>query len=173
MNAGWLTAVEVLEEMDRNKDPGFITCLAAMRDAEQGQAVREKDPQAAITLLHRAYTALMTTPAATRLQGICAADLAAAHAQLGKFDEAAKYARESIARVSGIRRLAGTEGVATMTLGICLHHAGDDAGARSSFHLARQLFSTLPDRERLLSIVDHNEKALAANRRRWWRFWGN
>jgi len=171
MTGAYVTATELLAELEHRDPTAFLACLRALKDAGDGQSLRPKDPRAAIAPLERAYRVFASVPSARCLQGVCAADLAAAHGQLGEDDTAAAYAREAVTLVSGIGRFAGTEASANMTLGVCLHHDGDAEGARTCFNLARRLFRALPDGAEYVALVDRNEAILAAGRRRWWQFW--
>jgi hypothetical protein len=123
----------------------------------------------------KAESTFAEIPQARFLLGICKADLAAAHGNLGNWREAATQAREAIAISSEDPRFKFTQAAATMTLGNALYSSGQsDEGARSSAE-ARRLFRSLPGGEQHIAVVDHNEAQFRdsgkGSDKRWWQFW--
>jgi len=159
-HSGYLHAMEILERL-RDDNDAFNTCLLALKHAEDGQRkLASGEFEAALQHSRKAADLFQKVPAARLLLGVCKADIAAAYGNLGRHDEAASFARESILLVSGDRRFAFTEAMANMTLGISLYMLGNSTDGAKHLDEARRILRTIPEGAQYLAVVDQNEQQL-------------
>ena len=127
--------------------------------------------------LQKAERLFEKLPDARPLLGLCKADMSAALCNLGRYQEAATYARVSIWILTGDRRFAFAEAMAKMSLGNSLYMLGNPTGGARCFDDARRILRTLPEATSYLAVMDRVQKDLkqTAGRqgRKWWKFWRN
>jgi tetratricopeptide (TPR) repeat protein len=134
-------------------------CLEALSNNERGQnKLSDGDSKGALPLLLAAHDLYEKIPAARYLLGISKTDLAAAYGNLGKIRKSARYAEAALEIVAGKETFAFTEAMAEMTLGNCLYQLGDAGGGAAHHDRARTILRRLPDTDRYLKAIEHNEE---------------
>lgn len=172
--AGYRYAVQVLDLLKAD-ETSYNSCLVALDLAEAGQRLLYRgDSESAMIELQKAESLFEKLPDARPLLGICKADMAAALCNLGRYQEAATYARVSIWIVSGDRRFAFTEAMAKMSLGNSLYMLGKSKGGARCFDDARRILRTLPEGTQYLAVIDRIQQYLknttGKHSRKWWQF---
>ena len=176
-SSGYRCAVQVLNLLKAD-EASYNTCLVALDLAQAGQGLLYGgDSESAVIELQKAESLFEKLPDARPLLGICKADLAAALCNLGRYHEAATYARVSIWILSSDRRFAFTEAMAKMSLGNSLYMLGKSKGGARCLDDARRILHTLPEATQYLAVIDrvqqHLKNTTGKQSRKWWQFWKN
>jgi tetratricopeptide (TPR) repeat protein len=149
---------QVLRQIEGN--PKILTrCLEALNNSQRGQEkLSAGDLKGALPLLLAAHDLYEKIPAARYLLGISKTDLAAAYGNLGEIRKSARYAEAALKIVAGKETFAFTEAMAEMTLGNCLYQLGDPGGGAAHHDQARAILRRLPDTDRYLKAIEHNQE---------------
>jgi len=113
---GYLLAMEVVERLP---DDQKMSCIAALQQAERGQAkLASADWRGALSLCRRAESAFVGIPDAMPLLGVVQADIAAALGNLGRTQEAKSVAVDALPLVEKESMFRRTLGSLHMTIGL-------------------------------------------------------
>jgi tetratricopeptide (TPR) repeat protein len=155
-NQGFLHATEVVEGLLNDKK---VACICALKFSQDGQKLLGTGEfETAIKHFIKAEQIFNNISSARYLLGICKADIAAAYGNLGKFQKAFKFAKESIAIIGTDHRFTFTLAAANMTAGFSSYRLGEYATSAQHLKEARRLWQKIPGGEQYLSLIDQNDR---------------